>query len=689
MQPHVFVVMPFGLKDVQSATPPTDNTPAKAAVNVNFDEVYDLLIKPALIKATCFPFRADKEPGAGDIRTDMYFELVTADVVLADISILNPNVFYELGIRHGVAPRGVLMIHGGWTRRPFDIAPDRTFDYEGKLFLPKKEDRDDVWHTRLKTEIEILATALRGALDVDEQTIGSPVYKELVGLKPADWSGIKTARANYFGKVFVDWQSRVEIAKLNGWPGDILTLADDAPTRFHTSKLLGEAAFALISMNRFEAAKPVLDELVKLEPSNHKAQTQLGLVLGRLGQTQEAKVHMTRLAEQYAQDPEAHGILGRIYKDLWRLEWKDCKTVEERQQQAVLTSSYIASSIGSYYTAARKHFDYYNGINVVSCMKLVEHLKSATGEEPVDPKINGLQDLISVARFAAQNTLDTATKESQDGIWAAATLGELELVAGDAAKARRFYRDAAHAPAANYFQINSMLEQLDLFECLGFRLEAVTPIKKILEQRRDILEQRIGGLKKAAPKFSKVITFSGHMIDTPQRPTERFPPRKEGAVRERMANQLETWKIGPGHLAICGGARGGDILFAELCVERGAEVWIFLALSQNEFLEESVRLPDTTWEDRFFALKDRANVKTFSQIERLKAPPKGTSVFARNNLWMVNTARVEANDPKNLYAILVWDEKPTGDGPGGTSDFERRVKQLGGRVAPIINPLKL
>ena len=67
---------------------------------------------PALAKASCVAFRADKEPGAGDIRTDMYFELVTADVVLADISILNPNVFYELGVRHGVAPRGVF--DGSW-----------------------------------------------------------------------------------------------------------------------------------------------------------------------------------------------------------------------------------------------------------------------------------------------------------------------------------------------------------------------------------------------------------------------------------------------------------------------------------------------------------------------------------------------------------------------------------------------
>ena len=50
------------------------------------------------------------------------------------------------------------------------------------------------------------------------------------------------------------------------------------------------------------------------------------------------------------------------------------------------------------------------------------------------------------------------------------------------------------------------------------------------------------------------------------------------------------------------------------------------------------------------------------QPDRLKAPPKGVSVFARNNLWIINTVRVEISDPKNLYALLVWDEAPTGDG---------------------------
>src|SRR5262249_48345966 len=128
---------------------------------------------------------------------------------------------------------------------------------------------------------------------------------------------------------------------------------------------------------------------------------------------------------------------------------------------------------------------------------------------------------------------------------------------------------------------------------------------------------------------------------------------------------------------------------AELCRDRGAEVWLFLARPESEFLEESVRLPESDWEQRFFALRDREGVTVSLQIERLKSPPKGSSVYARNNLWMINTARVEANDPKNLYAVLVWDEQPTGDGSRGTSDFAAGVKHLGGRLAPIINPTKL
>jgi len=199
------------------------------------------------------------------------------------------------------------------------------------------------------------------------------------------------------------------------------------------------------------------------------------------------------------------------------------------------------------------------------------------------------------------------------------------------------------------------------------------------------MEPREPRFRKPEPRFNKVVIFSGHMIDAPGRKTPRFPPEKEDAVRQRIARQLDEWQIGPGDLAICGGARGGDLLFAELCADRGAEVWLFLALPEKDFLAESVRLPNSNWEPRFFELRARPKVKTFIQNEHLGPPPEGASVFARNNLWILDAARVEA-EPDNLYAILVWDEQPTGDGPGGTSDFAAQVKRFGGHLAPIINP---
>jgi tetratricopeptide (TPR) repeat protein len=688
MQPRVFVVMPFGSKEVRAATPASGSTPEVPALWVDFDVVYQRLIAPALVAAGCVPFRADQEAGAGDIRTDMFFELVTADAVLADISILNANVFYELGVRHGVAPRGVFMIHGGWSRRPFDVAPDRTFDYDGTMFLPAQMQPPASWEARVIAEAGRLGQSLKSALDADGQSIGSPVYKEIVGLKPVDWTGIQTARAKYFGEVFADWKSRVEVAKLNGCPGDILTLADDAPTRFHRAQLLWHACDALCSMHRFEAALPVLDDLLSIDSRHREAHTRMGLVLSRLGRVNEAKVCLQNVAQEYQNDTEAHGILGRVYKDLWRLEWKDLATVEERRLQAVATSAYVASAVRSYNQAARRRFDYYNGVNVFSLVKLLDFLAQATGDKPVDCHVNDSDGLEAVVRFAAANTLENAGLDSgQDGVWAAATLGELDLVLGNVERARTHYRNAANAPATTYFNVNSMLDQVYLFDNLGFQPESVAAVKRVLEQRRDLLEKKIGGLRKSEPRYAKVVLASGHMIDSSTRAEPRFPAAKEGAVREAIARQLAAWTIGASDLAICGGACGTDILFAELCIERGAEVWLMLPLPEHEFLNSSVRRCDATWEQRYFDVRDHARVRTFLQPDRLKGPPKGASVFARNNLWIVNTARVEVNDPKRLYALLVWDERP-GDGPGGTADCAARVRQLGGRPA-IINPTRL
>jgi hypothetical protein len=196
---------------------------------------------------------------------------------------------------------------------------------------------------------------------------------------------------------------------------------------------------------------------------------------------------------------------------------------------------------------------------------------------------------------------------------------------------------------------------------------------------------------KALTLYRNVIVCSGHMIDQPDRTQPRFPPSKENLVRDRILEHLQRWGIGAGDLAICGGAQGSDILFAECCVELGAQIQLLIPLTQEDFLRRSVHLEGADWESRYFALTRHPHISTYFQEDFFKEFPEEIcsidNVFARNNLWMIETAQQNAQSG-HLFAILVWDEKETGDGPGGTSDFEQRIRQSHGTVA-VINPTKL
>jgi hypothetical protein len=241
------------------------------------------------------------------------------------------------------------------------------------------------------------------------------------------------------------------------------------------------------------------------------------------------------------------------------------------------------------------------------------------------------------------------------------------------------YEQATADPGLTGFNVRSMFEQVQLFRLLGYQPESVEPVVALLEQR-------LGELPHASVRFAKVAICSGHMIDAPDRKTPRFPAGKAEAVRAKIAQQLEQWNIGAGDLAVCDGACGADILFAEECLRRGARLRLLLAQEVDDFIRDSVRRAGNDWVRRFHALCDKAEVAT--QPERLGKEPNDVSIYARTNLWIINTARVEAADPGKIYALLVWDEKPTGDGPGGTSDFQQKVCDLGGQVE-ISNPTKL
>lgn len=294
-------------------------------------------------------------------------------------------------------------------------------------------------------------------------------------------------------------------------------------------------------------------------------------------------------------------------------------------------------------------------------------------------------DVAAAVRLAAEAKL----KCSSETIRARVALGELSLLMGNGKAALELFETATADPNLTWFEIHSMLEQVQLFDLLGFRVKAVSPVLKLLERRRD----ENGEPRQEA--YSRVVICSGHMIDKPGRKEPRFPAEKEAAVAEAISDQLDAWGVGTDWLAVCGGARGADLLFAEACHQRGARVRLLLAKEMDEFIEGSVRLEGSDWVERFHKMRRKA--ETFSQpkcLGRLPQPENAAQgsqfidVYARTNLWIINTARVEAGDSDAIHALLVWDEKPTGDGPGGTSDFEARVRAIGGHRA-IVNPTKL
>src|SRR5947209_1664827 len=105
-----FVDMPFGKK--------TDLT---TGVEVDFDEIYKAAIAPAIAEAGLEPIRGDREQTGGIIHLPMFGRLFLSPFVVADLTLANPNVFYELGIRHTAKPFTTVPIYASIHPIPFDI----------------------------------------------------------------------------------------------------------------------------------------------------------------------------------------------------------------------------------------------------------------------------------------------------------------------------------------------------------------------------------------------------------------------------------------------------------------------------------------------------------------------------------------------------------------------------------------
>jgi hypothetical protein len=117
----LFVIMPFGSLAVPSGSGPSPT---------DFDAVYDRLIRPAGLTENFTVLRIDEVATPGAISEQYLHELFTAEIVVADVSAPNPNVFYELGIRQAMRTGPTVLIARKEAELPFDIRQQRVFFYD-------------------------------------------------------------------------------------------------------------------------------------------------------------------------------------------------------------------------------------------------------------------------------------------------------------------------------------------------------------------------------------------------------------------------------------------------------------------------------------------------------------------------------------------------------------------------------
>lgn len=113
-----FVIMPFGIKNDIDGN------------EVDFDRIYNDLIKRACDQIDGLEVvRCDDIHMPGWIHERMIEHILEARVAIVDTSMLNANVFYELGVRHALCPSVTVLIHRKGTTWPFNIAGLSSIEY--------------------------------------------------------------------------------------------------------------------------------------------------------------------------------------------------------------------------------------------------------------------------------------------------------------------------------------------------------------------------------------------------------------------------------------------------------------------------------------------------------------------------------------------------------------------------------
>lgn len=645
MTRHAFIAMPFGTK------------PGADGRDIDFNRIYSELLKPALEAAGCEVFRADEEQRAGDIRTDMFQELLVADLVLADLTLDSPNVWYELGVRHALCARGVVLVQGPRPTSPFDIYTDRKLRYRLKDGAP-----DPAFLDEDRTALTAMARATLGAAP---QRKVSPVYLLLPHLQEPAWRNLLVQDTNEFGAAYEQWRGRMEVARAKCRAGDILVLAAETPTQALWLEAKRAAGNALLQLRQFSFALEQFEDGLRVEPADMVCRSKRIVCLGRMGRYEEAREAARQLIEDRPNDAEALALAGRMEKDRWQSRWRsaDATPTELRAAAGCETASLEEAQAPYHKAFITDPSHHYSGINALTLLLLLKHLGGEASQVVIDNLVGGVL-------WAAL----TAQERDPKDYWAKASYAELCLLVNPRDAVVREYRVVVAAAKGDWFALDSSRQTLALLRDLQFRPDET-------QAAADIVDREIA---RTTPPFQpgQVLLFSGHMVDAPTRPRPRFPPAMVARATAEIERVLDGLKAGPGDIALTQGAAGGDLIFAEACIKRGVHMQLLLPLPEPDFIDASV-LPSSdgvAWRERYYALKAQFAEPARVMPVELGPLPADANAFERCNLWLLYSAL--SYGPDKVRFVCLWDGAG-GDGPGGTKHLVEEVKRRTGQVSWI------
>ena len=279
----------------------------------------------------------------------------------------------------------------------------------------------------------------------------------------------------------------------------------------------------------------------------------LALSLSKSGSPEDALAQLDLSYRRNPNDSETAGILGGIYKELFKKH---------------LDSKYAILSRDTYVKNFSDTKSYYTGINAATMSVIAG--RAMQGREIA----NSVIELIG-------NSI---------GFWELATLGEAYLLIKNRERCVEHYIKARQLAGNDWGKVISVQNQLWL-------LNHYLPVSKEV-------------LRIWAPP--EVVAFAGHMVDSPSRKTPRFPAIIEINVKEAIRGAIRTIHASIGYCSLAGGA---DILFAEAMAEEGGEVHVLIPFSKDDFVNTSIRFAGDHWVDRFDKLLEKFPIK-FITLDR-------------------------------------------------------------------------